>query len=371
VSAPATDRPTPQRWIERHDLASAGLRPGTAKGLLRVDPVATGVLPLSVDELAAARGLTAETLRSAGVTGGDRVVIALNSDGDLAGALLAEAAAEVAEAATAIGPRGRMRLLRVLENVRASVLVATPTGAADFLARLHMEFLVDPLDLELRLLVLTGEIADARTYAHLAKEFGAEVVELWTDPVTSVPLAHRRPAEADELTETRPGLLHTVPATGDRADGGNWAEIAVVHDWLGQLRGVGVRTGYAVAPRESGGMAAPTRTVGDQLLIRGRWLSIAALTKALRVIDGISTWELRVSRPGTLDSATLTVSFNRQSLVDNDMWRQRIEQALAALTPVSITVAITPAVVEQPAAPTVVDERGQHVGAQPSVPASS
>jgi phenylacetate-CoA ligase len=359
VSAPATERATPQRWVPRGDLVATGLRPATAKGLLRVDPTASTALPLSADDLIAARALTAETLRNAGLQSSDRVVVALNNDGDLAGALLAEAAAEVAAAAASVGPRGRMRLLRTLESVRASVLVATPTGAADFLARLHLEFLVDPLDLELRLLVLTGEIADARTYAHLAKEFGATVVELWTDPVTSVPVAHRRPAESDELAETRPGLIHGIPLEPGGKPEGDWVELAVAHDWYAPLRGVGVRTGYVSQASE--GVAAPRHTTGDLVLVRGRWLSIAALGKALRGIDGISTWELRIRREGTLDAATLTVSFNRESLVENQMWRGRLEQTLAALTPVTIVVAVAPAVLEEPRAATVVDERGIHL----------
>lgn len=361
MSAPAPERATPQRWVVRGDLASTGLRPGTAKGLLRVDPTATTALPLSAEDLAAARALTVETLRAAGVQGSDRVVVALNNDGDLAGAMLAEAAAEVAAAATSVGPRGRMRLLRSLENVRASVLVATPTGAADFLARLHLEFLVDPLDLELRLLVLTGEVADARTYAHLAKEFGAAVVELWTDPVTSVPVAYRRPAESDELTETRPGLVRGVPLESATTPPGEWVELAVAHDWCTPLRGLGVRTGYVSAASADGALNAPRHTTGDLVLLRGRWLSIAALGKALRGIDGISTWGLRIRRQGTLDSATLTVSFNRQSLVDNQMWRGRIEQGLAALTPVSVAVEVAAEVLEQPSPPTVVDERAIHL----------
>lgn len=355
---PTTTPAAPQRWIGRDELAAVGQRPGSATGLLRTDPTGGHVVGLSPADLDAARTLTAETLQAAGVQATDRVVVALNSDADLGGTLLAEAAAQVAEAATAPGPRGRMRLLTVLEAVRASVLVATPTGAADFLARLHLEFLVDPLDLELRQLVLTGEISDARTYAHLAKEFGAEVVELYTDPVTTVPVAHRRPASSAVLTETRPGLLHLLPLAGH--DG--LAEIAVAHGWHSALGGVGVRTGHVVSSDDAG-IPAPQHTAGDLVLVRGRWLSISALTKALRGIDGISHWGLRISRDGTLDAAVLTVTFSRESLVGNGMWRARIEQAIAALTPVSIAVAVAPDVREDPAPPTVIDERGQHLPA--------
>ena len=181
------------------------------------------------------------------------------------------------------------------------MLVITPTGLADFLARLHLEFLVDPLDLELRLLVLTGEIADASTYAHLAKEFGAELVELLTDPVTSVPVACAA-GQDHGADETRPG--DAAPRADRRtrtAEG--LAEIAVVHDWHQALPRHRRPHRLCSPPpdREDDSIAAPTHTRGDLLLLRGRWLSVAALTKALRGIDGIAHWQLRISRPGTLD----------------------------------------------------------------------
>lgn len=360
MSAPTAERIQPSRWVDRAGLVNAGLRPGTAKGFLRVDPVAATVLPFSADELIAARTLTAETLLLAGIKADDRVVVAINNDADLTGAILAEAIAGIAAAVTAPGARGRMRLLKVIEAVRASVLVITPTGLADFLARLHQEFLVDPLDLELRLLVVTGEIGDAKTYAHLAKEFGAELVEVLTDPVTGVPVAVRQPAKTTALTQTRPGLLRRTPIADATAEG--LAELAVVHDWHAALRGTGVRTGYlTTAGSDQDALNAPTHTRGDLVLLRGRWLSIAALTKALRGIDGIAHWQLRISRSGTLDRGVLTVSFNRESLVNNGMWRQRIVAAIDALTPVSIEVTINPEVLTEARPPEVVDDRGHHL----------
>jgi len=282
--------------------------------------------------------------------------VALNNDAELSGALLAEAASEVAAAAAAPGPRGRMRLLKVVEAVRASVLVATPTGAADFLARLHLEFLVDPLDLGLRLLVLTGEITDAAAYRHLAAEFGAEVVELFTDPVTSVPVAYRRPTETDLLTPTRPGLVHPLDVDAGPAA---CVEIGVAFPWHSGLDGIGVRTGLLTCTGE--GVGAPRHTYGDRLIVRGRWLSMTGLATALRGVDGISGWELRVSRRGTLDAAVLTITFARASLVGNRMWRARITQAVAALTPVTVEVAIGDEVREDSTPPSLVDERGQHL----------
>ena len=347
-------------WATRADLTKTVLAPAKASGLLLSSPTADVVVPLTEDGRAHAGRLTRSALSGAGLAPGDRVVVALGNDYDLGGARIAEAAAEVADAAVAVGPRGRMRLLEVLERTSANVLVATPTGAADLLARLHMEFLVDPLDLELRLLVLTGEIADDKTYRHLAAEFGAEVVELWTDPVTGIPLAHR---DADRLVPVEPSLLAVAALDQDvLLDPPSQGELVVRHGWHAELSGVALRTGFVVDVDESGALLAPRRTVGDAILVRGRWLSLNAVGKALAKIDGITHWRFDISRKGTLDTAVLTVSFGRESLVRNGMWKGRIEQALTALTPVKISVDVAEDVREDVAPPEIVDHRGQHLG---------
>ncbi|MGW7691343.1 hypothetical protein ACWGMA_21130 [Streptomyces asiaticus] len=355
-------------WATREELPRMGLSPATARGLLLTSPDGDTVVPFGGTDLTEALGLTREALTAAGVTGGDRVVVALNNDGDLGGALIAQAAADVAEAAVATGPRGRMRLLRTLQALRGNVLVATPTGAADFLARLHLEFLVDPLDLGLRLLVLTGEIADQRTVRHVAAEFDTRVVELYADPVTGVPVAHRDAEDpAAVLRPVRPGLLHCAPLDEDRVLPAPYpsgaAELIVTHEWHHLLAGIAVRTGQ-VAQTADGttGIPTPRHTIGDHILIRGRWVPLSGLDHALRGIDGISRWQLEIDRRGTLDTSTLGVTFNRPSLVNNGMWKSRIAQALTALTPVHIDVTVEETVEETSAPPTITDHRGQHLG---------
>ncbi|MFF2107102.1 hypothetical protein [Rhodococcus koreensis] len=337
---------------------TAGIDASKAEGLLHVDPTASFAFPLTVSDRAAAIALTAETLTDAGIKPADRVVVALNNDGDLGGVLVAEAAAEIATAAASVGPRGRMRLLRTLENVRANVLVGTATGLADFLARLHLEFLVDPLDLQLRLILLTGEITDSKKIEHLGREFGAQIVELFSDPVSGVPLAHKAQTTA-ALTPTRDDLLSLVPPSTPVADG-DLAELVVRYPWHSSLRDTSLRTGY-LGTTDGAALAMPTHTYGDLILIRGRWVSFAALTKALRGIDGIAQWELRIGRQGTLDSATVFVSFNRDSLVTNGMWRGRIAQAITAITPISIDVEIDPHIRQDATPPSIHDDRGHHL----------
>jgi len=348
-------RPEP---ISRSNLSAAGITAAKAKGLLHVDSTATAAFPLSAEDRAAAVALTAKTLTDAGVKATDRVVVSLNNDGELGGTLVAEAAAEVAAAAASIGPRGRMRLLRTVENMRANVLVGTATGVADFLARLHLEFLVEPLDLELRLILLTGEIADPKKIEHLGREFGAQTVELFTDPLSGIPIAHKTQS-ATALTPTHGDLLELATPPETSANG-ELAEIVVRYPWHSSLAHIGVRTGY-LSSRDGESLTMPTHTHGDLLLIRGRWISFSALTKALRGIDGIAHWELRVARQGTLDSATIFVSFNRESLLKNGMWHARIEQAISAMTPISIQVEIDPHVREDSAPPSIRDERGHHL----------
>ncbi|WP_237341483.1 hypothetical protein [Williamsia soli] len=343
--------------VSRTELSRNGFAAGKATGLLSIDPTAEYAFPLASADAEAAVGLAAETLTAAGLRDKDRVVVALNNDGDLGGNTYATAASRVASAAASSGPRGRMRLLRTIEHLRANVLIGTPTGVADFLARLHLEFLVDPLDLELRLILLTGEISEPGNREHLAREFGAQCVELFTDPVSGLPLGFQGPSD-ETITPVRDGLLTLVEVESAPAKGR--FELAVGYPWHSVLGSKVVRTGYLT---ESDVLSMPTNTYGDQILIRGRWLSLNALTKALKGIDGIAHWELRVARRGTLDSATVVVAFNRESLVNNGMWHSRIKQSLTTLTPISIDVEIDPVVRESPEPPSIRDDRGHHIHA--------
>jgi hypothetical protein len=360
------------RWADRSGLAG---RPGAASGLLNVAPTADVVIPFTAADRAAQAELTAAALSRAGLGERDRVVVALNSDGDLTGARIAEAAASVAQAACSVGPRGRMRLLAAIEAVRATALVATPTGAADFLARLHMEFLVDPLDLELRHLVLAGEIADLATCRHLAAEFGAAVSYLYLDPVFGTGLAAGDATDPEAgLDPVQPGLLAAAPLAEDRVldlstvDGhphSGRAELVLRPTWHSQFADTMVRTGEVVnfSP-EAKGLPAPSHTVGDHILIRGRWLSLTRLRAALAKIDGIGQWRLVVNRDGTLDVASLQVVFMRKTLIGNQMWRSRIADALYAVTPIAVGIDIGPDISEEAAAPVVEDRRGHHLGQQ-------
>jgi hypothetical protein len=357
------------------DAAGAVASPRDARGLLLVSPDAATVVPLPSREQVI--DLAARALAMAGIGAGDRIVIALSNDGELTGALLAEAGTGVAQAAASTGPRGRLRLHAALKAIGATALVITPTGAMDFLARLHLEFLLDPLDLELSRIVVTGEIASPGTGAHLSAEFGAQVTELYAEPVTGTPVAA---VDAGELRPVRDGLIALATLDKDHLLDPPYpaglAEIVLTPPWLG---GASVlRTGHvARIPGGPGGrppgsaepvdgtrelIPVPRHTVGEHICVRGRWLPLARLAAALARIDGISGWELRVSREGTLDSATLNVTFGRETLIGNPMWKARIEQALVAITPVRVDVMISDRAREEAFAPVVTDLRGQHLG---------
>ena len=363
---------TASRWTDRSSFA---VRAGDARGLLTVTPASDIVVPFADADRAAQAELTATALSGVGVGTRDRVVVTLNSDGDLTGTRIAEAAAGITQSACSVGPRGRMRLLAAIEAVRATTLVATPTGIADFLARLHMEFLVDPLDLELRHLVLVGEIADPITYRHLATEFGATVSYLYLDPVFGTGLAAGDATDpAVGLDPAQPGLLAAAPLAEDRLldlsapDGrpeGGRAELVLLPTWHSQFADTAIRTGEVVTlSPEAKGLPAPSHTVGDHILIRGRWLSLPRLRAVLSKIDGIGQWRLVVRRDGTLDSASLEVVFMRKTLIDNPMWRGRIADALYSVTPIAVGIDVAPEVTEVAAAPVIEDRRGHHLAQQ-------
>jgi hypothetical protein len=277
------------------------------------------------------------------------------------GSLLTRAAAASAEAAASAGPRGRMRLLRAVNGVRASALVITPTGAMDLLARLHIEFLVDPLELGIERVVLVGEIPSPRCERQLAMEFGAEVGKVLCDPFFGVAVAH---AEGDRLVADE-GHVVTAPLGDDVVappEPGEPRELVLRPTWAPELAEAHLRTGWVAIGDDDAdaGTPWPTATVGDRILARGQWLSLRQVAAALRLIDGIEAWGLEVSREGTLDKVQLRVAFNRPSLTENKMWAGRLRASLAGLTPIEIEVdtAADPATLTE----RVVDHRGHHLG---------
>ncbi|GAA3811128.1 hypothetical protein GCM10022226_34490 [Sphaerisporangium flaviroseum] len=348
---------TPTRWLTRDELGKAARG---ATGLLQVAPDASSAWPLDAADHAAALGLTARALAAAGVGDRDRVVVAL---GEPAGALWAAAGAEAAAASASVGPRGRMRLHHALKSLGATTLVITPTGAMDFLSRLHLEFLLDPLDLGLRHLVLVGEIASRRTLSHLAGEFEAGVTEVYANPYSGGALAWRD-SDTAPLTPLAGGLLGLASLDKDSPfeGSGGLAELVLTPSAHSALGDAVIRTGQVAQVGDAAEIPAPSHTVGDHVLIRGVWLSLPRIEKALAKIDGVSHWDLAIARQGTLDSATLRVSFNRQSLIGNPMWRSRIEQSMSALTPIKLGVEVSGEVAETARPGTVSDARGHHLG---------
>lgn len=356
-------------WLSRSELGSAR---GTAalpkSGLVLSAVPGEAGATLAHDELEVVRRRSAETLAAAGVRSGDRVAISLNSDGDLGGAGLALALAELGAAAVVAGPRGRMRLLATLRTHAPNVWITTPTGALDFLARLYLEFNVDPIELELERILLVGEIGSPGTERRLASEFEARVSGLYCDPVFGVALACavdgawtvpesdgllRAALDRDEILE---GKLADAPPAADARP----AELVLRPSWSAAWAEHTIRTGQVLGESDADGLFR--FTVGDHLLVRGRWLSLPLLRRALATIDGIAGWTLDVTRgDGTLDKLTLTLAFERESLVDNPMWLGRAREAVAATTPITFEVASVLAT-EQTVSEQIVDERGHHLG---------
>ena len=62
------------------------------------------------------------------------------------------------------------------------------------------------------------------------------------------------------------------------------------------------------------------------------------IDQALSRIDGITSWTLEISRPGTLDHVALHVVLGRATLVENPMWAGRIRDAVASITPIHVDI---------------------------------
>jgi len=345
-------------FLTRTDLGKTA----PASGLVFAQSPADYGVSLSTAEVEAMQALSRTSLEIAGLEKSDRVLLAVGQDGSPSAHLLVQAAATLAGNVAVTSPRGRLRLLTTIRTLKPNTLVATPCGAADFLARLYLEFNIDPVELELTKIILVGEIASPGLRKRLGKEFEAEVSELYCDPVFGAALAARSGSNwevADERT-----LAIAPIASDDIADGlSGEGEIVLRPVWCQSLAGSAIRTGQAIQGK-AGDAGLFNRTVGEHVLARGQWLSLPRLRKQLALIDGAARWSLTIDRGDrTLDSVVLTVGLDRETLVSNPMWIGRIQQAAAAATPIKIEVKTELAKPDdgQPKE-AVVDLRGHHLG---------
>jgi len=353
------------QWYTRQELLAA--RPPAAAGsILFVGEPAEEAVGLGIQEWDQAEAIVRQSLKGCGLVSRDRVLIAMEQPASPSTGLLARAAAPLVQSVAITGARGRMRLLAAIRSLKPTTLVITPCGIADFLARLYMEFNVDPVDLGLERIIIGGEVATGGLRTRLAREFEAEVAELYFDPFFGLPLAWRRGGAWEA-----PGGSVALAAVGKdeilsedlAAEAEEDAEIVVRPGFCAALRNGVLRTGTLRAgPKSDAGLF--DRTYGDHVLLRGRWVSLKALRTQLALIDGVSAWTLEIERgERTLDAATLKVGFNRETLVKNPMWLGRVEQAIAAACPVSMAIETSLAgEIEGKPQGSVVDLRGQHRG---------
>jgi hypothetical protein len=343
-------------FLTRGDLAKAAGKPGQGALLFAGSPAEYGVA-LSEAEVTAMQALSRRSLAAAGLGKSDRVLFAVAQDGSPAVGLLAQAAAGITASVAVTSPRGRLRLLSTIRALKPNVLVTTPCGAADFLARLYLEFNVDPVELDLTKIVLVGEIASPGVRKRLAKEFEADLSDIYCDPIFGAALAARRSGGwtvADERTLALSALgSDEIVAEGVAGEG----------ELLLRSGDMVIRTGQVIRG-DAGDAGLFNHTVGEHVLARGQFVSLPLLRRQLALIDGVARWTLTVDRGDrTLDNLLLTVAFGRESLVANPMWKGRIQQAVAAATPLHVDIK-TELASPYAAGPkdSVIDLRGHHLG---------
>lgn len=349
-------------WATRSDLAKA--QPPLASGaiLFAEEPGEAGAA-LAADELTSFEALSRAALAGAGLGSRDRVLFALNQPGSIAVAQLARAAAPLVASVAVTGAAGRLRLLNTIRALKPNTLVCTPCGAADFLARLYMEFNIDPLELGLEKIVIAGEIASPGTPGRIAKEFEVDLSQLYLDPLFGAALAYRKGSAWKTADD---GVLALAAIGSDEIVAEDAASDAAGELVLRPNGAKGgdriIRTGQVVAGSR-GDTGFFNHTVGDHVLVRGRWVSLPLLRRQLNLVDGIASWALKVDRGNrTLDAARLEIGFERETLVTNKMWKGLVEQAVAAATPIQVEV--TTEFTEKGARPpeSVRDARGHHLG---------
>ena len=152
--------------------------------------------------------------------------------------------------------------------------------------------------------------------------------------------------------------LRGEASTGERA------EILLRPDWPGPFDGTSIRTGQVTGRNPASSLFA--HTIGEHLLVRGRWLSLPLLRRALSQIDGIAGFGVEIDRgEGTLDKLVLKLAFERPGLVENPMWAARAREAIAAVTPIDFILemshaeAVSPSTIKRES---ILDRRGHHLG---------
>lgn len=350
------------KFLTRTALTKAVMTPVPGALLFASSPAEYG-LPLAAAEIEAMQALSRRSFENAGLTKNDKVLFAVAQDGSPAVGLLTQASASLVSSVAATSPKGRLRLLSTIRALKPNVLVTTPCGAADFLARLYMEFNVDPVELGLSKVILVGEIASPGVRKRVAKEFEADLSELYCDPVFGAALAVRRGAAwtlADERTLVR-GALTADEIIGEDISGDG--ELLLRPTWSAALGDATIRTGHVIQG-DANDAGLFNHTVGDHVLARGQYVSLPLLRRHLALIDGISRWTLTVDRGDrTLDNLLLTIAFERETLVTNPMWKGRIQQAISAATPLHIDIKTELLSPDAPATKdAVVDLRGHHLG---------
>lgn len=348
-------------WLTRTELPAYAGNDSGSPGLLVGAVPGEGFVAVSSDARSAIRSRSAATLKAAGIERGQCALVSLNSDGDLSGAFFAEALVEAGARAAVVGPRGRMRTLAAFRALRPQVWVTTPTGALDFLARLYLEFNVDPVELELDRIFVVGEIASAGTERRLAAEFEARVTNVYCDPVFGGAWAFASDGKWQVLAPEILGLGELArDVLQDGGSTGFGAELLLQPDWPGPLAGKSIRTGQVTG--RDGMSELFVRTVGDHVLVRGRWLSLPLLRRGLAQIDGLAGYALEIDRgEGTLDKLVVRLAFDRPGLVENPMWAARAREAIAAVTPVDFSLERIHAD-ESSTGEQILDRRGHHLG---------
>jgi phenylacetate-CoA ligase len=182
--------------------------------------------------------------------------------------------------------------------------------------------------------------------------------------VLSPPGDSAKPSTGGDSTP-HPSTLRVadLPLKGGGASESAEGELVVRATWASSFAGSVIRTGQVIQGK-AGDVGLFNHTVGEHVLARGQWLSLPRLRKQLALIDGAARWSLTIDRGDrTLDSIVLTVGLDRETLVSNPMWKGRIQQSVAAATPVKVEVKTELATADdgQPKE-AVVDLRGHHLG---------
>jgi phenylacetate-CoA ligase len=301
---------------------------------------------LTPGDLDALERMFAEMLAVMGVQQGDIVDISSSYHWVVAGTLFDAAIRQIGAGVLPGGPGLSELRLRTLKRVGVTVLQAF-TPYAEELASKFSEQGIDPRrDLNLRLLLIGGELRSADARERLQEGWGGPAIREFYG-VSEIGMSAAECAAADGMHSSEMCYMEVVdPDTGQPVDAGMPGEVVMTELFRMAQPFIRYRTGDITeglfADRCACGRSTPRlgRIIGrhsEILRIRGQFLSPVVMRTLLARFPAIGQSRVVVDRPGRIDTLVLEIEPQEGAEISKELIAE-LQDAAKSVTPLSFEV---------------------------------